>query len=155
MSYRTKMFIPVLGMVMVLGYAAIKVASGQAADEIEKSLPASITNLAEASTIEIKDAGGQTVLSGNFAASSSKPDEIERKASLTGTGAYANATGKAEIEISKTENGATEHEVEIEVSRLTAGTTFQIFVGGQEIGTFTTDSKGGAEIEFSSINPSK
>lgn len=148
MSYRTKMLIPVVGMIIVLSYAAIKVMTSQA-DEIERSLPPSITNLADAATIEIKTESGEVALSGNFTASSSKPDEVERKAVLTGAGAYANASGKAEIEISKMKNGAVGQELEIEVSRLAAGTTFSLFVDGQEVGTFTTDAKGGAEIEFS------
>jgi hypothetical protein len=154
MNYKIKMLIPVVGMIVVLSYAAIKVVSSEA-DEIEQRLPPSITNLAQANTVEIKDGSGQVVLSGNFSASNSKPDEVERKAVLAGTGAGASATGKAEIEISKMKNGATEQEIEIEVSRLTAATAFSLFVDGQEVGTFTTDAKGEAEIEFSSNSPSK
>lgn len=154
MSYKVKMLIPVLGMVMVLGYAAIKVVSSEA-DEIERMLPPSITNLASANTVEIKDGSGQVVLSGNFVDSDAKPDEVEKKAVLSGAGANTNATGKAEIEISKMKNGVTEQELEVEVSRLTAMAAFSLFVDGQEVGTFTTDAKGGAEIEFSSNSTSK
>jgi len=148
------MLIPVVGMIFVLGYAAIKVVSGEA-DEIERMLPATVNNLAEASSIEIRDGNGQTAMSGSFAVSKEKPDEIERKAILAGAGSYAQARGKAEIEVSKMKNGAMDQELEIEINGLATATEFKLFLDGQEIGAFTTDARGIAELEFNGYSPAK
>lgn len=154
MSYRTKMLIPVVGMIFVLGYVAIKVVSGEA-DEIERMLPATVNNLSEASSIEVKYGNGHLAMSGSFAVSKAKPDEIERKAVLAGAGSYAEAKGKAEIEVSKMKNGAMDQELEIEINGLGAATEYRLFLDGQEIGAFTTDAKGIAEIEFNGYSPAK
>lgn len=152
MSYRTKMLIPIIGLLIVIGYATIRIASGN--DDIKQPLPATLNNLAELRSIEIRDADGQVVLTGSFSDTTDVGGEKERFAQLSPTSVDADAKGAAEIEI-KTRAGATaEQELEINVERLAAGATFKVFIDGQEITSFTTDARGEAELEMSN-EPSK
>jgi hypothetical protein len=148
MSYEVKRLIPVSGLVLVFAYAAINIVISQA-DEIKLPLPPALNNLAAVNQIEIKDAGGQVVLSGNFTTSSDQGGEIEREAALTGAGVDADATGKAEIEISKESDAFTELELEVEVEHLAPQSVFKVFVDNQEVASFTTDARGEAELEMS------
>ena len=148
MSYKKKTMIPVLGMVLILGYAAINIVSGDA-DEIKHPLPQSLSDLRAVKLVEIKDADGQVVLSGSFDSTGERNGEIERKAILTGTGIDADAKGEAEIEISKESDAFTEQELEVSVENLATLTAFKLFVDGQEVAVFNTDVRGDAEIEMS------
>lgn len=151
MNYKTKMLISAIGMVLVMSYAAMNIVSGDA-DEVKRSLPPALSNLANVNTIEIKDGEGQTVLSGSFGAATDEPDEIERTAMLTRTSVDGDATGHAEIEISK--ERVPEHKLEVTVKRLAAGAAYKIVIDGQEIASFTVSAAGEAELEFSN-QPSK
>jgi hypothetical protein len=152
MSYRTKMLIPIIGLLIVIGYAAIRIASGN--DDIKQPLPATLNKLAELRSIEIRDASGQVILTGSFSDTTDIGGEKERFAQLSATGLDADAKGAAEIEI-KTRAGATaEQELEITVERLAAVATYKVFIDGQEVMSFTTDARGEAELEMSN-EPSK
>ena len=148
MSGRKKAIISIIGMILILGYAAINVLSN-GSDELKLPWPATLASLADVKLVEIKDGGGLVVLRGNFGASTTtKTGEIERQASLVGTAADADAIGKAEIEISS-RNNVTDQEMEIEVKRLSASTEFSLVIDGQQVATFTTDRDGEAELEMS------
>ncbi|HXG68452.1 MAG TPA: hypothetical protein VNO70_25380 [Blastocatellia bacterium] len=149
MSYRMKMILPIIGMVLVIGYAAIRVVSSNV-QEVEQPLPPALNNLADAKLIEIKDAGGQVVLSGNFVLITTVGDETERVATLTAAGSDPDARGIAEIEITQTNNAVAEQELELTVEQLTAGAAFRVFVDNQEAASFTANHQGVAEVEFSS-----
>lgn len=159
MSSRNKILFSIIGMVAVLTYATVNVLSHSVTNEKSDEklpLPPMLTNLAAVEVVEIKDAGGQVILSARFTAGNTAKagDEVERIATLTGTttgtttGATG-ATGKVEIEIS-TKNNTSEQELEIEVRGLSANTTYRVFVDGQDVAALTTDAKGEAEIEWSS-----
>lgn len=147
MSYKTKILIPILGILLVIGYAVAKVVTTDA-DEIKQALPANL-NLAEIKRVEVKDGGGQTVLSGDFGAAVTKGNEVERLAVLAGTGVDADAKGEAETEVSTQTNGVVEMEFELTVERLAAGATYKLIVDEQEIASFTTNHQGEAELELS------
>lgn len=151
MSYQTKKIIPVAGMLLVMCYAAMNIVTGSA-DEIKLPLPPALGNLADVNTVEIKDANGQTVLTGSFGAATDEPDEVERTAMLTRTSADGDATGWAEIEISK--ERVPEQELEVTLKRLAAGAAYKLVVDGHEIASFNASAAGEAELEFSN-EPSK
>lgn len=153
MTYRAKMLIPVVGLMLVIGYAAIRVVSGND-DDIKQPLPATIGNLADAKSIEIRDASGQVVLAGNFSESTDVGGERERFAQLSPTAVDPDAKGAAEIEIKTGAGATTEQELELGAERLAPGASYKLFIDGQEVTTFTTDSRGDAELEMSS-EPSK
>lgn len=147
MKYKTKTILPIIGMAIIIGIAAIAVATGDA-DEVKHPLPTTLSNLADVKLIEIKDSGDQIILSGSFTAVSQTGDEFERKAALTSAGVDPDARGEAEIDIA-TKNGVTEQELDLEVNNLAASASFKLFVDGQEITAFTTSPQGDAELEFS------
>lgn len=151
MSYKAKMTLPILGMALVFGFAAIKVAS-TGVQEVEHPLPASITRLDEVKMIEVKDASEQVVLSGSFSGSIAG-QEGEMTVVLTATSVDPDAMGKSSIEI-ETKNGFTEQELELEVKKLAPGSAFKLFLDGGEAASFTTNHKGEAELELSN-EPSK
>jgi hypothetical protein len=151
MRYRTKRLIPIIGMLILIGLVAINVVKGDG-DEQRLPLPPGVSNLAEAKLIEIKDGAGQVVLSGSFISADGDGREIERTATLSGAGAQAR--GKAEIEISTGDDGSKDQELEITVESLAAGAAFSVFLDGQDVARFTTDRRGGAEVEISN-EPSK
>jgi hypothetical protein len=153
MTYRTKMIIPIVGLILVIGYAAIRVVSGSD-DDIKQPLPATLSNLADVKSIEIRDASGQVVLAGSFSESTDVGGERERFAQLSPTGVDADAKGAAEVEIKTGAGAIAEQELEIGIEHLAAGASFKLFIDGQEVTSFTTNSRGEAELEMSN-EPSK
>lgn len=59
------------------------------------------------------------------------------------------ATGSAEYE-SETERGVTKNKFKAEIERGVANTTYSVKVGGVEVGTITTDSRGKGKLSLSS-----
>ncbi|HEU4597293.1 MAG TPA: hypothetical protein VFS10_19335 [Pyrinomonadaceae bacterium] len=146
MSYRWKMFLPVVGM-FLLGCAAVAAVTGERR-EIKQPLPASLDDLAAVKLVEVKDAAGQVVLGGSFTMSTKKNGDIEGEAMLAASGAGANATGKAEVEVS-TRGGRVEKELEVEVRRLAPGASFNVLIDGNQVAVITTNQRGAAELEMS------
>jgi hypothetical protein len=100
--------------------------------------------------IELRDAGGQVVLSGRFGEAGTDDDDggdVERKADLTATS--GGARGEAEIEISAGAGRATKQKLEVEVEGLTAGSSFTVVVDGRSVATITADPRGKADVELS------
>jgi hypothetical protein len=145
MSYRVKMLLPVVGM-FLLGCVVVAAVAGEGG-EIKQPLPASLDDLAAVRLVEVRDAAGQIVLGGSFTMATKKNGDVEGEATLAATGVDADAVGKAEVEVS-TKNGNLDKELEIEVTKLAPGTTFNLFVDGQQAAVFTTDQQGAAELEM-------
>jgi hypothetical protein len=112
-------------------------------------LPAFLKELAAVNKVEIKNEAGEVVLSGSFSSPVDKLDEMERMATLSGTGVAANAMGIAEIEVSKESNGFVEQEIEVKVRGLAPQSVYKLFIDDNEIATLRTDAKGDAELEMS------
>jgi hypothetical protein len=147
MSYQAKKLFSLVGMIFLFAFAAINVISGEV-HEVKQALPGSLRNLAEVQTIEIKDGGGQLILSGNFGSPRQSPKELERQTVLTATDVMPKAKGVAEIEISTARASFTEQELELSVKHLSAGTKFYLFIDGLDVASFTTNHQGKAELEF-------
>ena len=149
MSYRVKRILPLVGMLLICGYAAFAVIrSGNKVQEVKQPLPPSVGDLTVAKLVEIKDAAGQIVLSGSFVVENKQDSHVEGKALLTGTGINAEAKGEAEFEVSTNRNGGTEKELEVSVRKLAPGTSYSMFVDGQQVATFSTNQRGAAELEM-------
>ena len=116
-----------------------------AAAENRVALPANTRDLAFAKAIELKDGSGEVVASGTFGeAKEGAGREREHKAVLSGPGG---ATGEAEVE-TRTAEGQTVQELEIEVKGVAYGAALTVFVDGQELGSLIAGSGGEAEIEM-------
>jgi hypothetical protein len=145
MIHRSKVFFPILAVLFVSGALGVALA----VQDDAQPMPAEAGDLAQAASIEVRDAGGQVVLSGRFGAGDTDDDDgdVERKAELTA--ASGSAKGEAEIEISG-EAGAPGQELEVEVEGLQAGAAFTVQLDGRQVATLTTDDRGRAEATFTS-----
>ena len=122
-----------------------------AAQSNEASLPEDVGDLSNATTVEVKDSTGTVILRGHFVDSPEDDDDVERKATLTGSGTTAKATGVAEIEVSRT-NNRLDQEVEVSVSNLAPGATYTVFVDAKRLGTLQTNKNGKAEMELTTAS---
>ena len=152
MSYRVKMLLPLIGLVLLCGYAGFAVIrtgnKAQQAQEVKQPLPSTVGDLATAKLVEIKDAAGQVVLNGNIVHKNKQDKDVEGEALLTGSGTNAEAKGKLEVEVSTNSNGLTEKELELDVRGLTPGASFSLFLDGQQVTTFVTDLHGSVDLEM-------
>lgn len=147
MNYRLKMILPIVLMGLTFGYAALAIVRG-GAREVKQPLPPSLHNLAAVRLLEIRDGGGRVVLGGNFMMTTKKNGKIEGTAMLAATSVDTDAAGEAEIEISNKRNNVVEKELEIEVRKLAANTSYDLFIDGQQTASFKTDLRGAAELEM-------
>lgn len=147
MNYRLKMILPIVLMGLTFGYATLAIVRG-GAREIKQPLPPSLHNLAAVRLLEIRDGGGRVVLGGNFTIATKNNGELEGAAPLAATGVDTDAEGEAEIEISNRKKGGVEKELEVEVRKLAANTSYELFIDGQQAATFKTDLRGAAELEM-------
>ena len=105
-----------------------------------------IGDFTNAALAEVRNGEGHVVLSGQFQLTEEEEDGIERKAVLTPTGVDADASGKAELEFSKT--APAEQELEFLVRNLPGGAVLTFVIDGTAVGTATTDAGGRAELEL-------
>jgi hypothetical protein len=124
---------------------ALVSAGGQ---KIQQALSPSFGDLNALQSIEITDATGQVLLRGTFATAFEKPRQTERTAELTSP-AGTTAKGKAEIDIARKDGVITKEEIEVSAQRLPASTNCKLMVDGQEALTFTTSTKGKADLKLS------
>jgi hypothetical protein len=132
------------GLVITAGIGSMWVQGTIAA---EASLPVDVGDLSNASTVEIKDNSGAVVLTGHLVEIPEDDDDLERKATLAGSGASSKATGEVEVEVSKIDDRL-DQEVEVSVSRLSPGATYTVFIDAKQLGTFQTTQDGKAELEL-------
>ena len=148
---RTKMILLLVFMLVIGGFASVWFQDTIAAQSNDASLPEGVGDLSNATTVEVKDSTGTVILRGHFVELPEDDDDVERKATLIGSGATANATGEAEIEVSRT-NNRLDQEVEVSVSNLTPGATYTVFVDAKLVGTFQTNTNGKAEMELTTAS---
>jgi hypothetical protein len=98
-----------------------------------------------ATTAEVRDAGGKVLLRGTFAAAGAG-DDVERQATLTATADGGQATGDAEIEYSQAEPNV--QEIEFEVSGVPARAIVTLVLDGRDVISATANDKGRAKAEF-------
>ena|SRR5688572_11852959 len=111
-----------------------------------QSTPQAPFDFSKAVAAEVRNDRGQVVLSGQFKAASSRPDDGERKAALVQTGIDADASGEAEIESLGSSNKRRQ-EIEFEVRNLEPGGVFSFFIDNRLFATVTTDNRGKAQHE--------
>ena len=107
---------------------------------IVDALPPGI-NLTQAKHVEIRDGGGQVVLSGTFS---------NYKAPLAKAG--TNAKGLAEIEVEKA-GTSLKQEIEVDVENLPPSIRLKLMVDGKEVSTFLTSSAGSRTMKFTRKDP--
>ncbi len=145
MNYSLKMVFPMIGMLLLFGIVVFAVSSSR---DVKQPLPPALNDLASIKTVEIRDAGGQVVLNGNFTTWTERDGDLNGKALLNRANSTANARGEADFEVSRERNGFIEKDLDVEVDDLAADTTYNLIIDGQQITSFSTNRRGDAELEF-------
>ncbi len=145
MNYSIKMIIPVIGMFLIFGIVVFAVSGMR---DVRQPLPNALNDLASIKTVEIRDAGGQVVLNGNFTTWTERDGDLNGEALLNRGNSTANARGEADFEVSRERNGFIEKDLDVEVDDLAADTTYNLIIDGQQITSFSTNRRGDAELEF-------
>jgi len=151
MAKRTRMILLLVVMSVTAGITSVWLQETIAAQSNEASLPEDVGDLSNATTVEVKDSTGTVVLRGYFVDSPEDDDDLERKATLTGSGTTAKATGEAEIEVSRS-NIRLDQEVEVAISNLAPDATYMVFIDAKQLGTFQTNKNGKAEMELTTAS---
>jgi hypothetical protein len=134
-------------MVGVIAVAAVEVSKLGA-----QGIPDGI-DFSDASTVELRDAGGQVVLRGQFADAVEDDDgERERYAAMGPAGGDPDAAGEAEVEVNRREDGTLEQEVEVAVRNVDANSRLTIAIDGVEVGVVTADERGRGELEVEKVS---
>jgi hypothetical protein len=114
---------------------------------VEQALEPAFPSLALADTVEIKDQKGLVMLSGSFATTSEKRDELERTAML-GNPANKSWKGVAEIDIDRKDGQVTDDEIELSVKGLPKDTNCTLIINRLEVSRFMTNDDGKAEVHL-------
>ena len=104
-----------------------------------------------AAVAEVHDTASQVVLRGLFIPVPEEDEDVERKARLESSGIDADATGEAEVEISKVDPA--HQEVEFSVGNLQPGMALTFVIDGQAVSQARVDPQGRAEIEVDIAAP--
>jgi hypothetical protein len=110
---------------------------------------AALPDLSGASIVEIRDANGRTVLSGELRSRMDPLGNEEKDAALT-DGRGQPVIGEVEIEIPGPEAASQEQELEIDIIRIAPNGKFALFIDDREILTFLSDDRGSIDMEITS-----
>ena len=134
-----RQWIPVAGLLAVFAAAVYMVV------QLNAQTQPVTGDFSNAATAEVRDAQGQVVLRGQFAAVE-EDDDVERKATLESTGIDADAQGEAEVEFAK--DAPAQQEIEFSIRNVQPGATFTFVIDGRDVATATADRRGRAEVEL-------
>jgi hypothetical protein len=126
--------------------ALVAILNGCSARSRNEFIPGPAADFRSAADAEVRNAQGQVILTGKFVESSADGDEVERKATLSGTGIDADASGAVEVESCRNADCRAQ-EVEFEVTGVEPGAVIRFVIGGKEFATVTTDARGRATVE--------
>jgi hypothetical protein len=135
-----------LGLFLAAGIAAAPFVPAQ------QPTAASLPDLSGASIVEIRDAAGRTVLSGEFRTRTDPLGNEEKDAALTDrTG--QRVVGEVEVEIPGPEAATPEQELEIDIIRIAPNGKFAVFIDDREVLTLMSDDRGSVDLEITSASP--
>lgn len=106
-----------------------------------------LPDLSDASIVEIRDAGGRTVLSGEFRSHTDALGNVEKDAALS-DGKGQQVVGEVEIEIPGPEAANPHQELEIDIIRVAPNGKFSVFIDDREVLTFMSDDRGSIDVEI-------
>lgn len=133
----------VLAVFLVVGIAASRM--GPTAKEPANTLP----DLANAQFVEVRNAAGRTVLSGEFRERIDPLGNITRDAALVDRPGH-HVIGEIEINIPGPNGMALGQELEIDIIEMEANSKYSLFIDDREVATFTTDDRGSIDMEVHS-----
>lgn len=130
------------GVLMAIG-AAIPIVTG----EQRAAAPIVLGDVAQAHLVEIRDQRGQTVLSGEFRSHVDAAGNTEKDAALVDRQGKS-VIGEVELEIPAPGRTNRRPELEVDILGLPARATFTVVVDDRTVGAFTTDDRGGVDMEL-------
>jgi hypothetical protein len=110
------------------------------------STPFVLGNVSEAHIVEIRDDGGETVVSGEFRSRVDAIGNTELDAALIDRRGRQ-VIGEVEIELPGPGREGRRPELEVDLMGLAPRATFTIVVDDRTVGTFTTDDRGSVDME--------
>ena len=141
--------------VALVGLLAVFLAAGLAASRLlphASTGAASLPDLSGAQLVEVRNATGRTVLSGELRERTDALGNVEKDAALYDRRGRR-VIGEIEIELPGPTNMAALQELEIDIIELQPNTKHSVFVDDREVATFTTDDRGSIDIELHSAPP--
>jgi hypothetical protein len=108
---------------------------------------AELPDLSGAAIVEIRDARGRTVLSGEFRSRTDPLGNEEKDAALTDAKGQQ-VVGEVEIEIPGPEAANPHQELEIDIIRIAPNGKFSVIIDDREILTFISDDRGSIDVEI-------
>jgi hypothetical protein len=108
---------------------------------------AGLGDLSAAHIVEIRDASGSVVLSGEFRTRTDSVGNTEKDAELTNQRGSA-VIGEVEIELPGPGREHRRPELEVDVIHLKPRQRYSIAVDDRIVGTFTTDDRGSVDLEL-------
>jgi hypothetical protein len=117
---------------------------------VESPAAAALPDLSAATIVEIRDAAGRTVLSGEFRSRLDPLGNEEKDAALT-DGKGQRVVGEVEIEIPGPEAANPEQELEIDIIRIAANGKFALVIDDREVLTFMSDDRGSVDMEIQGV----
>jgi hypothetical protein len=108
--------------------------------------PVMLGHLSEAHIVEVRDAGGQAVLSGEFRSRTDAAGNVEKDAALLNARGLQ-VIGEIELEFPDKARIDRRPELEVDVMGLPPNQPFTIVVDNQPVGIFRTDDRGSVDLE--------
>jgi hypothetical protein len=109
--------------------------------------PIALGDVSEAHIVEIRNQRGETVLSGEFRSRVDMLGNTEKDAALTDRHGRT-VIGEVELEIPSPTRENRRAELEVDIMGLPARETFAVVIDDRIVGTFTTDDRGGVDMEL-------
>ena len=109
--------------------------------------PITLGDVSEAHFVEIRDASGSTVLSGEFRSRVDSLGNTEKDAALTDSRGQT-VIGEVELEIPTRARNDRRPELEVDVIGLPPRETFRVVIDDRTVGVFTTDDRGSIDEEL-------
>jgi hypothetical protein len=109
--------------------------------------PITLGDVSEAHLVEIRDASGSTVLSGEFRSRVDSLGNTEKDAALTDSRGQT-VIGEVELEIPSRARNDRRPELEVDVIGLPPRETFRVVIDDRTVGVFTTDDRGSIDEEL-------
>jgi hypothetical protein len=111
-----------------------------------------LPDLSQAQFVEVRDARGRTVLSGEFREREDPLGNITRDAGLVDRPGH-HVIGEIEINIPGPHSMAPGQELEIDIIEMSPNAKYSLFIDDREVAMFTTDDRGSIDMEIHSPSP--
>ena len=109
--------------------------------------PLSLGNIESADIVEIRDAGGSSVLTGEFRTRVDVLGNTEKDAALRDAGGRT-VIGEVELEIPAAGRENRRPELEVDIVSLEPSKTYTVVIDDRPVASFTTDDRGSIDVEL-------